>query len=312
MQLSIGYVYMRVAVTCDSWRRGRTVSNANGRRPEPAMVSPTVRQRRLARLLRWYREPAGLTLEDVSTRLGWSRAKVSRIESARIHVNPDDVADLADLYGLPGVSRDELLTLARQAKQRGWYSVYADMFRDDYIGLEAEAALIRTWETQLVPGLLQCDGYIRALAGTAPDASPGDVERHVQVRRTRQVLLTREHAPELRVVLDEGVFARPVGGADVMREQARVLLDWAARPNVTLRVLPYSAGAHQAMDGSFSLLSFDHPADPDVGYVEGVHGAVYLENAADLNRCNLMFERLSGLALTPDQTAEFLAARAKE
>lgn len=289
------------------------MAHLNGRgRPEPAMISPTVRHRRLARLLREYRGRTDLTLEDVGTQLGWSRAKVSRIEAARIHVGAEDVAELADLYGLPGAARDELLTLARQAKQRGWWSIYSDLFRDDYIGLEAEAARIRTWEPQLIPGLLQTDDYMRGLAGGVIGMPTLNVERQVQVRRSRQALLTRENPPELHAIIDEAAFCRPIGSAAVMCDQARALSEWNVRPNVAIQVMPYSAGAHQGTDGAFSLLSFDHPADPDVGYVEGAHGAVYLENAADLSRCNLLFERLSALALTPDQSAEFLASRAKE
>lgn len=269
----------------------------------------TVRQRRLARELRRLRDEALLKPEDVAKQLQWDRSKVSRIETTRVRAKPGDVAELLDLYGVTSPERDALLQLANVAAQRGWWTAYSDVFTGSYIELEAEASLIREWQVQVIPGLLQTEDYARAIITAArPGDSPDSLERIVQARMARRTILGRENAPNLHAVLDEGVLHRQVGGPEVMRRQLSHL--WAAsqRPNVTVRILPFSAGAHAGVGGSFIVLAYDDPADPDVPYSEGPFGDVYPESAGELLRTNLMWGRINGAALSPRRSADMIAA----
>ncbi|WP_344835050.1 helix-turn-helix transcriptional regulator [Actinocorallia longicatena] len=272
---------------------------------------PTVRGRRLARELRRLRELQGLTLQDVADRLGWSRATVSRLETGQ--TRPRDVAELLDLYGVPSPDRDALLTLSREARQMGWWTAYVDVFNGTYVGLEDESSEIRAWDAQLIHGLLQTEAYMRAVieAGRMlPSAA--DVERRMHARKQRQALLDRDGAPKLHVVLDEAAIRRPIGGEEVMRDQLSHLATAAERPNVTIQVLPYAQGAHAGLDGRFTILSFSDPADPDIAYVEGTMGDVYVESAEAITQHRNRFERIENEALSPAQSVRLIAEAAKE
>ncbi|WP_189237969.1 helix-turn-helix domain-containing protein [Planomonospora parontospora] len=275
--------------------------------------SPTVRLRRLARELRRMREESGLRPEDAAARLGWSRSKVSRIETGRTRAGLTDVASICDLYGVGSSARAGLLQLAKEARQRGWWTAYADVFTGSYIGLEDEAALIRQWEVQLVPGLLQTEEYARTVirAGRPEPHNADDIQRRVMARMARRTLLSRPDAPELHAVLDEGVVRRPIGGRETMREQLEALLAAARRPNVTIRILPYSAGAHAGLEGAFTVLSFPEEIDPDVAYVEGTAGDIYVESSEQVDRYSLAFARICEVALSPEDSVG-LIAEAKE
>ncbi|REE95732.1 helix-turn-helix domain-containing protein [Thermomonospora umbrina] len=274
---------------------------------------PTVRGRRLARELRRLRDEEKLTLQDVADRLGWSRATVSRLETGQTRPRPGDVADILDLYGVPSPERDALIALARQAGQRGWWTAYADVFTGSYVALEDEASEIRSWDAQLIHGLLQTEAYSRAVitAGRLLP-TPEDVERRIDARKARQALLDRENAPHLHIVFDEAVLRRPIGGPEVMRDQMFWLADMARRPKVTLRVLPYTAGAHAGLDGRFTILSFPNPADPDIAYVEGTMGDVYLESTVETGQHGTRFDRIVKAALSPEESAHLLTEAAKE
>lgn len=265
---------------------------------------PTVRGRRLARELRSLREDRNLTLQEVADRLDWSRATVSRVETGQTRPKVEDVAGLLDLYGVPSPQRDALLTLAREAGQRGWWTAYADVFAGSYAALEDGASLIRCWDPQLIHGLLQTDDYARAVitAGRLLPR-PEDIERRLAARKIRQQVLARPGAPEFRMIIDEAVLLRPIGGPKVLAAQLHHLVDTAARPNVTVRVVPFTANEHAGLDGRFTILSFADAADPDIAYVEGTMGDVYLESAEEIAKHRDRFERIEAAALSPEESS---------
>ncbi|MFC4588197.1 helix-turn-helix domain-containing protein [Sphaerisporangium corydalis] len=271
--------------------------------------SPTVRLRRLARELRKMREKSGLSPEGAAARLGWSRSKVSRVETGRTRASPSDVTQVCDLYGADSAVRAALVQLAKDVQQRGWWTAYADVFTGSYIGLEDEAAHIHQWEVQLIPGLLQTEDYARAVISAGrPDACDvEDVHRRVMARMARRTLLSRPNAPELYAVLDEGALRRPIGGTDLMCDQLEALLVSARRSNVTIRILPYSIGAHAGMEGAFSILSFSEEVDPDVAYVEGTAGDVYVEGSEQVDRYKVAFARICDAALPPSESLRLIA-----
>jgi transcriptional regulator with XRE-family HTH domain len=273
-----------------------------------ARPSPTVRQRRLARALRRLRETSNLTIEQVAEKLEISPSTVSRIETAHVRVRPRDLRELLDIYGVTGAQRDELLKIARERGQQPWWQEYKDLPNIAVASFEAEAASISQYSSLLVPGLLQTEAYASVvLKAIRLDAKPGDIERRLQLRMSRQALLTDENAPTYRVVLDEAVLRRMVGGRQVMHEQVRRLIDAAELPSVTLQVLPFSAGAHAGMDGEFTIFSYRTPADPDVVYIENTGGDAYIENTDVTRRYNSIFDHLRSVALDPAESVQTLA-----
>ncbi|MGI5327018.1 helix-turn-helix domain-containing protein [Actinomadura nitritigenes] len=273
---------------------------------------PTVRGRRLARELRKLREEQGLTLQEVADRLDWSRATVSRLETSQTRPRPGDIADILDLYGVPSPDRDALITLARQAGQRGWWTAYQDVFAGSYVALEDEASHIRTWDPQLIHGLLQTEDYSRAVirAGRLLPAEE-DVERRIAARKIRQALLDRESAPRLQVIFDEAVLRRSIGGREVMRAQLESLVEAVKRPTVTVQVLPFTQEGHAGLDGRFTILSYPDPADPDIAYVEGTMGDVYLESSEAIAKHRDRFDRIEAAALSPEESAHLIAEAAR-
>ncbi len=279
----------------------------------PTHSSPTVKRRRLAAELRAYRDRAGLTIEEVAQRLEWSTAKISRIENARVSVLPRDVKFLLGVYGAEesGEEWEALLTLARESRQKGWWHAYGDAIPEGfetYVGLEADATALRTYESEYVPGLLQTADYAHAVIRAAMlTASDEEIQRHVAVRMARQERLTGPGAPEIWTVVSEAVIRRAVGGGPVMRAQLSRLAETSKQPNVTLQVLPFSVGAHAGMDGAFMILGFPAPTDPDVTYVHYYTGTLYLEKPEDLARYTLMFDHLRAAALPVGQSRDLIA-----
>jgi transcriptional regulator with XRE-family HTH domain len=268
----------------------------------PARSSPTVKRRRLAAELRRLRESADLTIDDVAARLEWSTAKISRIENARTSVLPRDVKFLLTTYGMDEQAEawEVLVTLARESRQKGWWQQYGEAVPDwfeVFVGLEAEAATIVGYDAEFVPGILQTEDYARAVhQAQLINATESDIDRLVRVRLERQELLKSDDAPELWLVLNEAVVRRVVGGPDVMRAQIARLVEASRLPNVTLQVVPFSAGAHPAMDGSFKLLSFPEPSDPNIVYIEYHTGALYMERQPEVERYRLAFDHLRAAA----------------
>jgi transcriptional regulator with XRE-family HTH domain len=275
--------------------------------------SPTVRRRRLVNELRRLRETAGLTIEEVAEKLECSASKVSRIETGRVGVGPRDVRDMLALYGVDSEQVDDLVQLAREARRKAWWTAYGDVVPGPYVGLEAEAESVRTYQGLLIPGLLQSEGYIRTLIRQVRvDVSEEEIDRRVQVRAARQALLVEDDPLTLWAVLDEAALRRLVGGPTVMREQLARLREVAALPNVTLQVAPFSAGGHAGMDGPFVILGFPEHRDPDMVYIESSRSGVYLEHAEDVQRYADMFEQLTASALTPDESDALIAAIARD
>jgi transcriptional regulator with XRE-family HTH domain len=277
--------------------------------------TPSVRARQLAAELRRLRDEARLTGEEAGDRLGWSSAKVSRIETARIAVAPADLARLLDLYEVSGQRRERLTALGRSAGERGWWDAYADTLGPEYtalIALESQAEQVRWYAPQIVPGLLQTEEYAREIIrSTLLITPPGEIERRVQVRMTRQRILESDDPLRLSVVLDEAALTRQVGGAEVMREQLRHLGELAARPNVELQVLLNAAGAHPAITGEFTILTLPELGAPDVVYLENMTSNVYVEQEAQVYRYNLAFEGLRSLALEPGESRKLITGLAQ-
>jgi transcriptional regulator with XRE-family HTH domain len=275
--------------------------------------SPTVRRRRLGLELRRLREAAGVTIETVAERLECSSSKISRIERGHSGASPRDVRDMLDVYGVRGAVADDLIQVSRDARLKGWWHLYGTVLTSAYVGLEAAASSIRTYEALAVPGLLQVPDYARAMIEQSrADIPRAEVERRIHVRNERQSLLTQEDPLNFWVVLDEAVFHRQVGGRTVMRGQLARLNEASSRPNVNLQVLPFARGAHAGMDGSFSILSYEEPADPDVVFAENAAGGLFLEKDEELHRYNQIFDHLKARALPPAESVAFIAALAKE
>ncbi|GAA1948904.1 helix-turn-helix domain-containing protein [Kitasatospora viridis] len=284
------------------------------------MDSPTVLRRRLGSELRELRNRAGLTGKDVADALDWSASKVSRIESGEVGLRERDVRPMLALYGVSDPNEIKQLTsLARKSRQPGWWQSYGDALPEwfkAYVGLEEDASAIRTYESELVPGLLQTEEYFRAVVrATVPvsyeeAADAGD--RRIALRMQRQEILSRPNPPLLWAIINEAVLRRPVGSPEVMRAQLEHLADVAdARQNVMVQVLPFSAGAHPAMTQSFSLLSFkDIPGS--IVYSESPTSSTYTEKPADTEYHQRVFDRLMASAVQPEKSVLWLRDVAKE
>jgi transcriptional regulator with XRE-family HTH domain len=279
-------------------------------------ANPTLRRRELGFLLRKLRTDRGLTIEDVSERLLFSPTKLSRLETGRAGASPRDIRDLCLLYEVNDpVERGKLAALAREGKQRAWWQKYALPYAT-YVGLEAEAASISDFNSDLVTGLLQVEGYARAILETAePPLERAVIDQYVEARLRRQAVLDGPDSPLSRFVVDEQALRRLVGSPAVMHAQMKRIVTMAKLPNVTFQILPVRVGAHTAMGSPFTILEFDEPAVNNVVYVEGLVGNIYLEDATDVDRYKLIFSRLSSIALNPEDSiemAESIAATYKD
>jgi transcriptional regulator with XRE-family HTH domain len=271
-------------------------------------AGPTVRRRRLGTELRRLREAHALKLEEAAERLGLAPSTLSRIETGKAPTRSAYLTTMLEMYGVtdPG-QRQVLADMAREGHRKGWWAAYEDVLPTGfgiYVGLEAEAAALRAYEDQVVHGLLQTEDYARlVMQAVRLRLAPGEIERLVELRRQRQMVLTGPHPLELWLILNEAVIRRPVGGPEVMRGQLERLLEASSWPNVTLQVLPLSCGAHPALGGPFCILQFPERGDPDVVYTEGVAGHAYLEKEADVRACAEAFDLLRAAALSPGETA---------
>jgi transcriptional regulator with XRE-family HTH domain len=273
--------------------------------------SPTVRRRRLSGELRRLRDQAQLTIDDVAEKLSCSASKISRIETGHVGVTPRDTRDMLKLYGVEPDQLEALVQLAKEARRKGWWHSYNEVFTGAFVGLEAETSSLRAYQALLVPGLLQTEDYMRAVIRAArPDATEAHVEKRVKARLARQRLLTDIDPPRYWAVIDEAVLCRMVGGPKVMHAQLNWLIARASLPHVTIQVLPFSAGAHAGMEGPFLILGFPEQADPDVVYVDNTTAGIYLEEPAEILRYTLMFDHLRAAALAPDDTLTRIASAA--
>lgn len=274
-------------------------------------MSPTLRLRRLAAEMRRLRESNEMTREEVSARTSINETTIYRLETARVRrPQKRTLAALLDLYGVVDPRRAELLELAVELP--GWSQPDRSELPEAYlayIGFEAEASSVSNYESLVVPELLQTEAYARAvITGGLPMAGEQEIERHVQARIERQRLLTRPDPLTLSAIVDEAALHRQVGGPEVMRAQLVHLMKAAHEPHVTFHVIPYSAGAHPGMSGSFVLLDLPNPADPDVVHIDSLAGNMFLETEAALRRYRLLFEHLRTVASSLVETAGMLAA----
>jgi transcriptional regulator with XRE-family HTH domain len=278
--------------------------------PEPS-AGPGVLRLLLGTQLRRLRETAGITPEQAGYEIRASRSKISRMEHGRVGFKQRDVADLLTLYGVSDdLSRSGILSLALQANAQGWWSKYGDILPgwfEAYLGLEAAATLIRSFDLQFVHGLFQTQGYARAVTVLGHRSAPADeIDRRVSLRMQRQDLLQASNAPLVWSVMDEAALRRPVGGHQVMLKQLKHLVDVAALPRVTVQIVPFRRGGHAGAGGSFTVLRFGQPDLPDVAYIEQLTSALYLERRADVDQYLEVMNRLSAEALTPIGTIRFL------
>ncbi len=278
---------------------------------------PTVLRMLLGAHLRRLREAQGVTREDAGWEIRSSDSKISRMELGKVSFKERDIADLLSLYGVTDTEeRDRLLALAREANTRGWWHRYGDVLAgwfQFYLGLEAAANLIRTYEVQFIPGLLQTREYARAVVALGHGrASSQEVERRVDLRLKRQQVLSRAHPPQIWAVIDEAALRRPIGGYQVLRAQLQTLVEATDLPNVRIQILPFDVGGHAGAGGSFTILRFPEGDLPDIVYIEQLTSALYLDKREDLDLYAEAMERLCVEADPPDRTADTIAKMLSE
>jgi transcriptional regulator with XRE-family HTH domain len=278
-------------------------------RPGPGS-GPTVRRMLVGAQLRRLRTEAGLSREEAGEAIRASEWKIHRLENGQVGFKDRDIGDLLRLYGV--TDPDDIagfLQFAREANAPGWWQQYGDLLPQwfkAYVDLESAATLIRTYEGQLVPGLLQTEDYMRAVIGAHLDEPSEEAERRVALRMARQTLLTRPDRPRLWAVIDEAALRRPLGSPEAMRGQLERLIAATKLVNVVLQILPFRAGAHPGMVGAFSILRFADGELPDVVYVEHLTSAQYLDRRDDVNRYLHVMDRISMRAAPPDKTMDIL------
>jgi Domain of unknown function (DUF5753)/Helix-turn-helix domain len=279
-----------------------TLQQANG---------PIVRRMVLGTQLRRLREERGISRVDAGYSIRASESKISRLELGRVGFKERDVADLLTLYGVMAeADRAPLLELARQANEPGWWHGFTDVMPgwfQPYLGLEGAAILIRTYELQVIPGLLQTEDYARAVFTRGPRGSDADVvERRVRARMNRQAILTRPDPPRVWAVIDEAALRRRVGTPAVMRTQLEQLITFGERANITVQIIPLHAGGHAAEGGSFSILRFGEPDVADVVYLEHLTGAIYLDRPEDVARYMHTMDTLAVESAHPGATVNMI------
>jgi len=267
--------------------------------------------------LRRLREAAGISREDAGYHIRASGSKISRMELGRVSFKERDVIDLLELYGITDHSaRDKMMQLTHEANAPAWWQRYQDVVPDwfaVYVGLEEAAQLIRVYEVQFVPGLLQTEEYARAVVQQgAPGLDPAEVERRVAVRMGRQQLLGKDNPPRLWAIVDEAALRRPMGGREVLVAQIERLMDAVSEPYITLQVMPFRYGGHAAEGGAFTIMRFPEADLPDMVYMEYLTGALYLDKPDEVERYAAVMERLSVAGTAPDRTREILAGMLKE
>jgi hypothetical protein len=284
---------------------------------DPAISEPTVLRMLLGAQLRRLREAAGITAERAGYEIRASQWKIIRVETGRLRFKARDVADLLTLYGVTDEqARSRFLSLARRASQPDWWGEYGDILPgwfETYLGLEAAAASIRSFDAQFVPGLLQTEDYARAAVRLGhPSADADEIERRVGLRLKRQELHARAQPTPIWAIIDEAVLRRPIGGPAVMRAQLLHLAKMTGLPHVALQVLPFINGGHAGASGPFSILRFEHRDLPDVVYIEQLTSAVYLDRRLDVEHYLEITDQLSGCALDLANTTRFIEQVARE
>ncbi|GAA3093719.1 helix-turn-helix domain-containing protein [Streptosporangium carneum] len=272
---------------------------------------PTILRILLGAQLRRLRNAKGVSREDAGYAIRASHAKISRLELGRVGFKERDVADLLTLYGVTDPDdRAPLLALVRQANAPGWWHKYGDILPSwfqVYVGLEEAASVVRTYEVQFVPGLLQSADYARAVImlvhGTA---SAAEIDRRVALRMARQERLNGPNAPTVWAVVDEAVLRRPIGGPEVLAAQIDHLLRITELPNVRLQIMPFHRGGHAAAGGPFSILRFPDRDLPDVVYMEQLTSALYVEKRDETDHYTQVMDSLCVQAYSVSASKQFL------
>ncbi|GAA1449115.1 helix-turn-helix transcriptional regulator [Nocardiopsis tropica] len=272
---------------------------------------PTVLRILLGTQLRRLRQEKGISRHDAGYAIRASHAKISRMELGQVSFKRRDVDDLLQLYGVDDPQqREALLGLISSANAQGWWHKYGDVLPQwfgVYVGLEESASIIRTYEVQFVPGLLQSEDYARSVIRLSRTAtSDEDVDSRVMMRMHRQRRFVEPQAPRLWAVIDEAVLHRPYGDAEVMRGQVEHLVEMARRPNITIQIATFAMGGHPAAGGPFSILRFPTPQLPDVVYLEQLSSALYFDKYEDTNRYSQTMDHLATQAPPPTATEEIL------
>lgn len=263
---------------------------------------PTVRQRHLAARLRALRLESELTIEEAAARLMCSTAKISRLETASRPPNPRDVRDLCGLYGVDEAEADQLVEMAKEARKPNWWNKYEDLSMP-YIGLEQDAVSITSYTMYYVPALLQTEEYTQAIIpAIAPKIDSKILKDRVEARMHRQQILERDNPPKYRILMDESVLYRRVGGREAMRAQIDKILDMGNRGKVTIQIVPFEIGAHAAQDSNFILLDFD--GQSSVAFIEGLVAHQYLDKKEDIERYREAIDHLRDSALSPRESIQ--------
>lgn len=270
--------------------------------------SPSVRRRRLRAQLLRYRERSGLTTAQVAKELGWPQVKVSRIETGfKKSVTATELNALLDFYQEDDPElREALHECARLAKERGWWARYRGLMSTALPDFENEASVIKTYECQVVPGLLQTPDYAEAVFRANLVRSDAEIRERISARLKRQEILNRVDPPNYWIILDEATLRRAIGSQQIMSQQLRHLTHMAARHNINIYVLPYSAGAHPATTGSFVIMDFPDPMDASIGYVETSVSSMYVEEEHELAELNAVFGGAQGSAVSPAHSLKFI------
>ncbi|MDD7937950.1 helix-turn-helix transcriptional regulator [Actinomycetospora lutea] len=262
--------------------------------------------------LRRLREQCGMSREAAADIIRGSEAKMSRLELGRTGFKQRDVVDLLSAYGVTDdAEREAVLSLARRANEPGWWQSYNDVmpgWLEMYVGLEQAASIIRSYEAQFVPGLLQTEAYARSVIGLGQVARADDVKERVALRLRRQQILDDPAGPDLWVVIDEAVLRRTMGDTEVMRGQLDHLLTMMKRPRVTVQIVPFARSGQVATGGPFTLLRFAEPDLPDIVYLEQLTSAFYVDKRDDVETYLELIDRLSATALTPAESTDVVAA----
>src|ERR1700723_379031 len=271
---------------------------------------PTVQRLVLGGQLHRLRESRGISAEQAAEAIRGSHSKISRMEHGRVGFKERDVSDLLALYGVTdSEERASLLNLAREANTPGWWHAYSDVlptWLEPYVGLEAAASVLRTYEVQFVPGLLQTEEYARALIRLRSAVSEEEIDRRAELRVSRQEVLRGPKPPQLWAVVDEGALRRPVGDREVARSQLQHLITMAEHPAVTLQILPFTAGPHAAMGGPFTILRFAEPDLRDVVYIEQLTSALSLDKPSEVDSYLEVMEQLCLQAEPAGNTVKIL------
>lgn len=277
-------------------------------------AGPNLRRRHLGRQMRQLRDASGKTLKEVAKWTNLLESTISKIEKGRHTTMPRNIRLLCQAYDVGSPQSDHLVKLAEQSNERGWWDFYSDELPDwfeQFVGLESDAEELWYYSPLVVDGLLQTPAYAAAFFEIEPGTS--QPERAIELRRARQDRVNRDaHPTQLHVVLDEAAVRRMVGGVDVMREQLRYLVEAADKPNITIQVMPFSAGAHLGLQSPFRMLRFPEGFDMDAVFVENLQGAIWQERPGDLERYTKTFQHLRERALSPVETTKMLDSLAAD